>query len=229
MFSERAVRYQLETLHVCMQEVGMSLVKFIAEQAKKPYGFFGRHIMGRIFDIANGNLNDFALEILELKKSDNVLEIGFGRGTLLSRMAGATPQGLVVGIDFSQDMVDAARKKNKQYIKKGLIRISQADLQDIHYPEGTFNKVFTGNTIYFWPEPEKNVRKIKRVMTQGATLVIGFRTKAQMENIPITRYGFRLYSEEDVYQLLHTAGFFHVNVRGRSQSGFDSFCAVAVK
>ncbi|MCU7934932.1 MAG: class I SAM-dependent methyltransferase [Candidatus Thiodiazotropha sp. (ex Dulcina madagascariensis)] len=207
----------------------MLLTKYLAKQAKKPDGFFGRHIMGRLFDIANARLNDFALEILELKRGDNVLEIGFGRGTLLRRIADATPQGLVVGIDFSQDMVDAARKKNKRYIDNGLVRINQIDLQDIHYPEGTFDKVFTGNTIYFWTEPEKDIKKVKHVMKPGGTLVIGFRTREQMENIPITQYGFRLYSGEDVCQLLHVAGFSQVDIRERVQSGFDSYCAVAVK
>lgn len=207
----------------------MRLTKYLARQAKRPDGFFGRHIMGRMFDIANARLNDFALEVLALKRGDNVLEIGFGRGTLLSRIADATPQGLVVGIDFSPDMVNAARKKNKRYIDNGLIRINQTDLQDIDYPGGSFDKVFTGNTIYFWPEPEEDIKKIKQVMKQGGTLVIGFRTKEQMENIPITQYEFRLYSEEDVCQLLHAAGFSQVSVKERAQSGFDSYCAVAVK
>jgi ubiquinone/menaquinone biosynthesis C-methylase UbiE len=207
----------------------MLLTKYLAKQAKKPNGFFGRHIMGRLFDIANARLNDFALEVLDLDSGDNVLEIGFGRGTLLGRIAEAIPRGMVVGIDFSEDMVDAARKKNKQYIKSGLVQVNQTDLQNLQYPEGTFDKVFTGNTIYFWPKPEKDIEKIKQVMKQGATLVIGFRTREQMINVPITRYGFRLFSQEDVRQLLHTAGFSQVAIRERPQSGFDSYCAIAVK
>ena len=126
-------------------------------------------------------------------------------------------------------MVDAARKKNRHFIEEGMVKVDQANLQAIPYPDRVFDKVFTGNTIYFWPDPVNDIHEIKRVMKPGAKLVIGFRTKEQMENIPLTRYEFRLYSEEDVCQLLCVAGFSEVSVMEKPQRGFNSFCAVATK
>jgi trans-aconitate 2-methyltransferase len=48
---------------------------------------------------------------LELKKDENVLDIGCGDGKITSAIAARVPRGQVLGIDLSRDMVDFARSK----------------------------------------------------------------------------------------------------------------------
>ena len=45
----------------------------------------------------------------------------------------------------------------------------------IPYEDQRFDKVCTVNTIYFWPEPERNAAQIYRVTPSGGTAVICFR------------------------------------------------------
>ena len=66
-------------------------------------------------------------EVLLLKKDDKVLEIGFGPGKLISDMAEVVTEGVVEGIDFSEDHAERRRVKlisvtflnNKVRLQKG--------------------------------------------------------------------------------------------------------------
>ena len=65
----------------------MSIAKFIAGQLRQPAGFFGRQIMVRVLNRMNYSMNTLALEVLQLSFDDHVLEVGFGGGELMARMA----------------------------------------------------------------------------------------------------------------------------------------------
>jgi 16S rRNA A1518/A1519 N6-dimethyltransferase RsmA/KsgA/DIM1 with predicted DNA glycosylase/AP lyase activity len=60
--------------------------RVLSLQARKPYGIIGRYVMTKIFNKGNADLNSFVKEMLDLKKNDRVLEIGFGPGKLLNEI-----------------------------------------------------------------------------------------------------------------------------------------------
>ncbi len=74
----------------------------LSSQAKKPSGLVGRYVMTKIFTTGNADLNAFVMDMLEMKSSDKALEIGYGPGKLVKKMAEIATQGLVEGIDFSK-------------------------------------------------------------------------------------------------------------------------------
>ena len=74
--------------------------------------------MSRIFDKGNLELNNFVKETLAIKKSDHVLEIGCGTGSLLKRIANELENGSIEGIDFSKTMIQEDFFKNKKEISK---------------------------------------------------------------------------------------------------------------
>ena len=89
----------------------MAINKFIAAQLRKPSGFFGRFVTVRILNLINVPLNRLALENLRLQPDDHVLEIGFGGGDLIARMARIVTQGQITGADFSIDAVEVCKKR----------------------------------------------------------------------------------------------------------------------
>ena len=65
----------------------MNFSSYFSEQARKPGGLFGRMVMSRVFDQGNAFLNDFVNELLSVHIDDRIIEIGFGTGKLIYKMA----------------------------------------------------------------------------------------------------------------------------------------------
>jgi ubiquinone/menaquinone biosynthesis C-methylase UbiE len=207
----------------------MSFRSFFSEQARKPTGLFGRLIMSRIFDQGNAMLNEFMRELLTLQEDDHVLEIGFGTGKLISEMARQASRGLVEGIDLSSTMVDMAKRRNREYIAKGRVKIVLGDFDQVEYRDNDFDKICSANTIYFWPDAEYSVRKIGRILRHGGKLVLGFEDKAQIEKMPINPGVFSIYDKNDVEQLLTGVGFSDVEIKSKEMNSTIVHCAIAVK
>src|SRR5215467_3239570 len=101
----------------------MNLVRrpeFIARQSSHPSGIVGR-ILARIMAAETTSLNLQALELLALRTSDRVLEIGFGHGKTLGLAAARVPNGFVAGVDVSETMVVVAQQRYKDAIGRGLV------------------------------------------------------------------------------------------------------------
>jgi ubiquinone/menaquinone biosynthesis C-methylase UbiE len=207
----------------------MSFRTFFSKQARKPTGLFGRLIMSRIFDLGNAVLNDLVGELLALQEDDHVLEIGFGTGRLINEMARQARRGLIEGIDLSSTMVDMARKRNRQYIAKGRVKIVLGDFDQVEYRDNDFDKVCSANTIFFWPDAEYTVRKIQRVLRPGGKLVLGFEGKAQLAKRQLNTSVFKIYHENDVARILTDVGFSDVEVKSKEMKSAIVHCAIAVK
>lgn len=151
--------------------------------------------------------NRAALELLELQPSDHVLEVGFGHGRTLARVAAQVPQGFVAGVDACARMVKMAGRYNRQLIAQGRVELRAGDSESLPYPDGRFDKVYTVHTLYFWPNPVSHLREIARVMKPGARFVLAFRAKDDdvLARYPASVYTF--YAEEEVERLLEQAGF----------------------
>ena len=55
------------------------------------------------------------LEKMRLAPTDNVLDVGCGSGWLSRRIAEKLPEGRVVGMDVSDQMVRVARRTSREY------------------------------------------------------------------------------------------------------------------
>ncbi len=64
----------------------MLFEKFVARQARHPSGIFSGYV-ARVMNRTNANMNKTMVQLLEIKPTDRVLEIGFGGGGALDEMA----------------------------------------------------------------------------------------------------------------------------------------------
>ena len=198
-------------------------------QSRKPTGVIGRYIMTRIFVNCNADLNSFVKEMLDLKKDDRVLEIGFGPGALICEMATITTEGVVEGIDFSQTMLKHAAKVNKKHISEGKVRLQKGECSALPFEDESFDNLCSINTLYFWKEPEKYFSEMFRVIKPGGKLVIGFRDDEQMSSLNLSKDIFNTYSQDGVISLLSNAGFSGSHIKEKAGAPFISYCAVATK
>ncbi len=208
----------------------MSFSTFFSEQARKPSGLFGRLIMSIIFNIGNAKLNRFVNEIMSVQENDHILEIGFGTGKLIYEMAKQIDQGIIEGVDFSSTMVSIAQKRNKKHIASGKVKILKSNFDKLPYKKEEFTKVCSINTIYFWEEPENTVKKIADILEPGGTFVVAFEDIAQLEQRQLNSEIFRLYSKDDVKDLLLNSGFSNgVSIKSREFGSSVLNCAIAIK
>lgn len=208
----------------------MSFSRFFSEQARKPTGLFGRLVMSIIFDKGNANINRFVYEIMSVQEDDHILEIGFGTGKLISEMAKKIDKGVIEGVDFSSTMVSIAQRKNKKHISKGKVKIIKGNFDEMSFQRESFNKVCSVNTIYFWPEPENTAKKIVDILKPGGMFVVAFEDNEQLKQRQLDNEVFRLYSKDDVKNLLINAGFSKgVSIKSREIGSTVLHCAVAIK
>jgi ubiquinone/menaquinone biosynthesis C-methylase UbiE len=135
----------------------MSFSTYFSKQARKPSGLFGRIVMPVVFDRGNAFLNGFVNALIAVQPNDRVLEIGCGTGKLINIMAKKIDKGIISGIDFSSTMVKIAKRRNIKNIASGTVSIIKANFDDISYTKGSFSKVCSVNTLYFWKNPENTV------------------------------------------------------------------------
>jgi SAM-dependent methyltransferase len=103
---------------------------------------------------SNVRRNRWAVELLDVRPADQVLEIGFGPGVAIAELAERATAGRVVGVDPSPVMLRQARRRNAAAIRAGLVQLHMAPVEDL--PEGLggpFDKLLAVNTVGIWHEP----------------------------------------------------------------------------
>ncbi len=208
----------------------MKFSTFFSEQARRPNGIFGRMVMSIVFDRGNAFLNDFVCELISVQTDDRILEIGFGTGKLIHKMAQQIDKGLIEGIDFSREMVSFAQKRNKENIAKGKINIFEGNFDEMSYENELFSKVCSVNTIYFWPTPVHTAKKIADILKPNGKLILAFEDIEQLKQRNLNQEVFHIYSKEEVQYLLINAGFSNnVSIVSRKKGTSIFHCAVAIK
>lgn len=180
--------------------------EFIARQSSRPSGALGR-VIAWIMARETATLNDRAVAALDLRPTDSVLEIGFGHGRTVQRIAAAVPGGQVAGIDVSGSMTRVATRRNRTAVAEGRVELRTGDAAALPFADGRFDKALSVHTLYFWPEPAACLRELHRVLRPGGALVLGFTRKdsPRAAGFPAAVYTFR--DDQEVAGLLRAAGF----------------------
>lgn len=199
----------------------------VAKHLRKPTGWFGKMI-GYFMNVGNTSMNRLTFDLLDIQPDDHILEIGFGNGKLISEMA--QHAAFVAGVDYSETMVQEAKKRNAVFIRKGKVEVRQGEVGNIHYPEDRFDKICTVNTLYFWPRPDQDLLELKRVLKPGGHLLIVFRPKQSMIQLGASEErGFALYESADVQELLEKAGYADIQMIEKIDRSQKIVCAMARK
>jgi SAM-dependent methyltransferase len=126
----------------------------------------------RLLNLVNQPLNRFTVRTLELSGAEDVLDVGFGGGVGIGLVLQRLTTGRVAGIDISDEMADRARDRFADAVANGRLVLARADVAAIPFADGSFDRVYTVNTVVFWREVPPGLAEIQRVLRPGGRLVI---------------------------------------------------------
>jgi ubiquinone/menaquinone biosynthesis C-methylase UbiE len=191
--------------------------EFVARQSACPSGLLGR-LIGHVMARETVTANETALELLEPQPADHVLEVGFGHGATLKRVAAAVSRGCVAGVDPSSEMCRMAARRNRQAVARGSVDLRQASVEALPFPDDSFDKVLSVHTLYFWPDLFRPFSEIHRVLKPGGRLLVAYRSdSAAARSFPAPVYSFR--AEAEVEDALRTSAFTEVRTLQRPSGG----------
>lgn len=109
-----------------------------------------------------------AIDLLEIKPGDRILEIGVGTGLNLPLF----PRDCsVTGIDISAEMLQKARERAREL---GLTNVTLGlmDASNLEFPDNAFDHVLATYVISAVPDPVKTLLEMRRVCGPNGHLVI---------------------------------------------------------
>lgn len=168
-----------------------------------------------------GNPTGFA----DVRPGDVVLDLGCGGGTdaiLAATKVG--PQGRVVGIDFTPQMVEAA---TKAMVVAGLanVQLITEDIAHTHLPDGSAGVVISNCVINLCPDKSAVYQEAFRLLQAGGRLAV---SDIVLSEAIAPELGERFHSagvgclagavvEDDYLNIVRRAGFKDVRVVARHQ------------
>ena len=144
------------------------------EEAKRSYDRISRY-----YDFLTGAFErkyaEKALKRLSVLEGETTLEIGFGTGRCLKRMAESVgPTGKAYGIDLSSGMMEIAKKRVERAGLGDRVRLLRGDAASLPFDDRTFDAVFMSFTLELLDTPEIPIvlEQIKRVLKPEGRLAI---------------------------------------------------------
>lgn len=109
-----------------------------------------------------------AIDLLQIKPGDRILEVGVGTGLNLPLYPERCD---ITGIDISEEMLQKARERALE-MPRHEIDLKVMDASNLQFPDSSFDHVIATYVISVVPDPVKTLFEMQRVCKPGGNLVI---------------------------------------------------------
>lgn len=174
--------------------------------------YYGKHAQ-KLYDTVLDKVKNF-----NCKK---VLDVGCGTGTILSRLS-QNENLTLAGVDLSGEMLNIARQKLNEKVE-----LKIGDSEQLPWRNNSFEAIICTDSFHHYPEPEKVLSEMVRVLGPNGYLIIGdpwmispFR---QISNLTL-KYSkdgdYKIYSKAEISKLLLKSGFNSISWKKVNNSSF---------
>lgn len=112
------------------------VVRRITSQFAGPHGP-AAPVVAALMNRTNRGLNTAAIDALDLRGEERVLDVGFGGGVGLAiALNRINDDGRVVGVERSADMIARARSRFAGALDAGRLQLAEGTVENIPLPDG---------------------------------------------------------------------------------------------
>lgn len=175
-------------------------------QFHHPTGVAG-HVAGWIMGRRSSNVarSRWAVQLLDVRPTDRVIELGCGPGVAIAALATRATRGLVVGVDHSQVMIGQARRRSRAAVRAGRVRLINTSVASLSISGGPFDAALAVNTVGMWPDPPERLRELGRLLRPGGRIALVSQPRCPGATAATSRA-----AADELAALLTGAGFEHL-------------------
>jgi ubiquinone/menaquinone biosynthesis C-methylase UbiE len=117
-------------------------------------------------------LTDWGVSHVEIGQEWIILDVGCGGGRTVGKLAKSADAGQVYGVDYAEGSLTASRNYNRRLIADGRVHIKDGTVSKLPFADCMFDLVTAIETQYYWPDLQKDMREIRRVLKPGGKLLV---------------------------------------------------------
>ena len=114
----------------------------------------------------------WAVDTLEVRPADRLLEVGCGHGVAVSLVCERLTTGTITAIDRSPKMIEMATRRNREHVDAGRAVLEAVALEDADLGDRRFDKVFAFNVAPFWQQPEAALGAVREHLARDGAVYL---------------------------------------------------------
>jgi len=126
---------------------------------------------------SNRRRNTWAVSLLDVRRDDRVLEIGFGPGLAIRELSRIAAEGYVCGIDHSELMLRRAKRRNAEGLRRGVVDLRLGSVDELPAFDALFDKILAVNAMMFWGEPVARLAELRRLLREGGLIAVAYQPR----------------------------------------------------
>jgi ubiquinone/menaquinone biosynthesis C-methylase UbiE len=147
--------------------------KAAEEQVRDEFNQWASEGKGEEMEAHHISITEQTLGLMNLRPGDRVLDLGCGTGwtsrMLAHSVASGDKSGQVVGLDVADEMIRRARAASVDHEN---VMFVMGSASEIPWEENFFDKVLSVESFYYYPDQERALAELFRVMAPKGELYI---------------------------------------------------------
>ncbi len=169
------------------------------------------------------------VQMTTIPEHARVLDVATGKGAILFPLSKIIKYpGNITGIDISQQMVNETALEVTRQDIEGVV-LQQMDAESLQFPDNSFDVVFCGFALFFFPSLQKALAEFKRVLKPGGILAVSIwgenktmsswaAGQAKIMGVQQSIVVPLMKTSQELYASLHQAAFADIHIKDETKT-----------